>query len=674
MGSLECFYLLKSIYSEGFNRRVKMHLSDEQITALLIEYVSDERYQQAILIDGDWGSGKTHFIQERLLSGLKDCFPDPKRSAYYISLYGMENFSQIMDEIYAASLEDYFDKKLGDGKGEKIHRGMNFAVKLLSTGLKYFSIDTADLPTPSEFLKLKNAVLIFDDLERCNIDVNQLFGFMNNLVEHNNIKVIIVANQTEIGKVKMSEYLPQKYSVVLNKRLKLMPENGSATEQQKNDCMGIDRQNLLKYTEQIFSEDALYEKVKEKLIGLTIYYQADLKRIYESIISKYVVNESEREYLNAEKELILTIFERKQHYNIRTLIFAVMALDKLLKIIEKITFQPQEYIGIQKRQIINYVVELSIHLKTAKKPYSWSNSTAQSGMINLTSDSPYSWENRIYGYKFVDEYLLNRFLDAASIQSHILFLMLEQKSIDENHAFINALKYNLLYSWWELEDSQIEQLLKDILQELSEMKYHPRYFKNMIITLMQLNYHGFNGIDFKRYVDLMELRLEQKEDEFKNESLHVLSDDKVFVADYMKIAQPLLTIIENKERKAKEIINDSLKIDKSWGDVFYKGCCDNKQNYLSDKKFFFYLEPEKIIGRIKGSSVKDLYLFLDGIKEVYSFSNLNDFFKADIEHIAETIDKLNIEQLSEEKITKKLVLTKLYDKLQESLKLITNSI
>lgn len=651
-----------------------MYHSDEQITDLLIEYASDDRYQQAVLIDGDWGSGKTYYIQETLLARLKDHFeanPDPKRSVFYISLYGMENFSQIMNEIYAASFENYFNEKFGDGKGEKINHGLNLAVKLLSTGLKYFNIDTNDLPKLSELKKLKNALLIFDDLERCNIDVNQLFGFINSLVEHNNIKVIIVANQTEIGKVKITQDLPQKYSVILNKRLKLIEENNSPTEEKKNDDLGINKRELLKYTEQIFTEDVLYEKIKEKLIGLTIYYQADLHEIFESIISKYVVCESVRIYINSQKQVILTIFESKQHHNIRTLIFAVMALDKLLEVAEKITFQPQKYIDIQKMQIVNYVVELSIHLKIGEKPYSWGNSTAQSGMINLKSNPRNLWEDRIYGYKFVDEYLLNRFLEANSIQNLLLALMIEQKSIDENNEVKNALKYNLLYSWWELEDSKIEQLLKDILQELAEMKYHPRYFKDMIITLMQLKTNDYNGIDYKQYVDLMKLRLEQKEDEYKSESLHVLSDDKEFVDDYMKIAQPLLLVLENKERKAKEVINSYLQIDKSWGDVFYQGCYDNRKNYILDKKFFFYLEPEKIIECIKDSSVKDLYSLIAGIKEVYNFSNLNDFFKADIEHITETIEKLDIEKLSEGKITKKIALTKLRDKLQESLKLIT---
>lgn len=38
-----------------------MHLSDEQIIDVLIDYVSDNRYKQAILIDGDWGIGENFF-------------------------------------------------------------------------------------------------------------------------------------------------------------------------------------------------------------------------------------------------------------------------------------------------------------------------------------------------------------------------------------------------------------------------------------------------------------------------------------------------------------------------------------------------------------------------------------------------------------------------------------
>lgn len=226
-----------------------MFLSDENIINLMIDYAIDTRYKQAVLIDGDWGSGKTYFIEEKLIPKLNDkigSVTEYKRSVFYVSLYGMEKFSQVIDEIYAVSLEAFFDEKLGDGKGEKIGKGINFASKLISAGMKYFNVDTKDLPSIADVRKIKNSVIIFDDLERSSLDINQLLGFINNLVEHNDIKVIIVANQAEIGKPKLLDDLPQKYSVVLNPKLKLessLDDNVTVEKIQIGD--------LRKYTELI---------------------------------------------------------------------------------------------------------------------------------------------------------------------------------------------------------------------------------------------------------------------------------------------------------------------------------------------------------------------------------------------------------------------------------------
>ena len=77
-----------------------------------------------------------------------------------------------------------------------------------------------------------------------------------------------------------------------------------------------------------------------------------------------------------------------------------------------------------------------------------------------------------------------------------------------------------------------------------------------------------------------------------------------------------------------------------------------------------------MIEKLSTSTVKEIYSFLDGIKVVYSFSNLNDFFKDDINHINVILEKLNIDVLSENKITKRIVLEKLKSKLEESRDLI----
>lgn len=642
-----------------------MHLTDEKIIEMLIDYVTDSRYKQAVLIDGEWGSGKTYFIEEKLLEILNDTLSG--RSVFYISLYGLDDFAQIMDEIYTVAFKDYFDKKLGDGKGEKLGKGLNLASKILSAGLKYFNIDSKELPSLSDIKQIKDAVIIFDDLERCNINVNQLFGFINNLVEHNNIKVILVANQAQIGKMEISRDLPQKYLVSLDSRILLDKVEGNKKDPKFTETKSINIDELISRTTKLFSEDILYKKIREKLIGLTIYYQADFNVIYESIIKKYVKYEKAKTQLDSNKQVVLDIFEKKQHYNIRTLIFGMMAYEKFFEILDAITFDPPKYLQEQKEQVLKYTMELSIQIKSGKPSYSWKNSTAETGMVY---SGKWVFGESVYGYKFVDTYLMHRYLNSDEITKTIKSIMVEKKEAYDYHEAKNALVYNQLYYWWELEDEEILDYLSKIKGELTKQDYHPRYFKNIIVTLMQMKYNHLDGIVYEEYISLMKSKLENHNAPFEKQNLQILSDDKDFVQQYNSIAQPLFDVIDNKEKESKEILNHYLNDKESWGYNFAIKCKENKQAFLEDYKFLFYIDPDKVIEKLKVSSVKDIYSFLDGIKAVYNFSNLNDFFKADTFNIHSLLDKMDVEKLSQGKCTRKIVLKKLQSKLQESLELI----
>ena len=67
----------------------------------------------------------------------------------------------------------------------------------------------------------KNYILIFDDLERCNMNVNNLLGYINNYVEHDGIKTIIISNEKEIASTNMDLNRELKYLVALNNDLVL---------------------------------------------------------------------------------------------------------------------------------------------------------------------------------------------------------------------------------------------------------------------------------------------------------------------------------------------------------------------------------------------------------------------------------------------------------------------
>ncbi len=643
-----------------------MYLSDEQIVEIITEYIIDSRYDQAILIDGDWGSGKSFFVDKILTPQMKSKIGDGtsyKRKIIYVSLYGVDTFQQIIDDIYTSIMENFFDKRIREGSGEVIGKGVHFISKMASAGLKYFNIDSSELPQISELKKLKNSVIIFDDLERCNIEVNQIFGFINNLAEHNDIKVIIVANQSEIGKLSLTRELPQKYLVVLNDNLLIDTPDKNPKEKQP-----INEERLKRNTELLFTNDILYEKIKEKLIGITIHYKPRLQSKYPVLIEKYITNPKAQKYLTNKTDTIVSIFEEKRHYNLRTMIFAIISFEKLFTVLDQIDFSPAEYIEEQKDKVLKYCVILSIRLKEGKSLFSWDETSIESSIV-FFGDNFLKGES-VYGYKFVDQYLQFRSINEDMIKQHICEIITEKKEQDEYEETRKSLHFNQIYKWWELEDEDIKIHLDAMLKELDEQKYPPIYFRDIIVCLMQLKHNGFEDIEYALFTDKMQLYLIGHNSDFESEKLNILTDDRVFRNSYLTIMEPLINILKRKEKIASSRINDCFNNKETWGNDFYKYCLDNQQIFTYEKKFFFNIDIEKLVNCLETANVENLYGFLAGINKVYNFGNLDDFFKLDIPNLNKLISNIDVNEMSKGKRTRKIGFVKLVSKLNESLKLI----
>ena len=164
-------------------------MAEERIIEQILEYVKEERFRQAVLIDGDWGSGKTFFVKETLIKRFEDQFADKK--TYYISLYGISEPKEIFDEIYAAMMDRVIDKigqkteeQFGEKTGEKLERGIRKSRTVISkifvAGMQYFNIDAKNLPQLSDLNEIEKSIIIFDDLERCEIEINQVASDQKN--------------------------------------------------------------------------------------------------------------------------------------------------------------------------------------------------------------------------------------------------------------------------------------------------------------------------------------------------------------------------------------------------------------------------------------------------------------------------------------------------------------
>lgn len=159
----------------------------------------------AVLIDGMWGVGKTYFINEYVKNSNKKCA--------YISLFGLNSISQINDCILKKFLGDkvYYTAKYG----KKILKGIfkqATAIDLNDDGKGDFDLEGIIDFLSSEAEEIQDIrsqrILVFDDLERCRIDEQVLFGYINNLVEHQGYLVILIGYLNKIKQI-TTETQPQ---------------------------------------------------------------------------------------------------------------------------------------------------------------------------------------------------------------------------------------------------------------------------------------------------------------------------------------------------------------------------------------------------------------------------------------------------------------------------------
>lgn len=177
---------------------------NEDIIRFLNRYKDDTDPQYAVLLDGKWGCGKTFFIKSWL-----DTFQtenEDELTPMYVSLFGVQTVKQINDTINGLLFPFMNSKVYKIGKtftkmvaSAALRFNVDYDGDKTSDGTVDFKLDPLmDLLNDKKEELKGRRILIFDDLERANIGVKELYGYINRFVEHNRFKVIVVCNSTEI--------------------------------------------------------------------------------------------------------------------------------------------------------------------------------------------------------------------------------------------------------------------------------------------------------------------------------------------------------------------------------------------------------------------------------------------------------------------------------------------
>ncbi|MBQ4598387.1 MAG: hypothetical protein IJB19_00570 [Clostridia bacterium] len=248
------------------------------IQSEITNYLNHPETNGALLITGQWGSGKSHCIHKAAEELNKEF------AIACISLFGIDSVSGLEKRIQ----EEYVEKTsiyLGK-KAKTIHKEILSAIKkgseLVSTAFPA-SVEAAVVSksltaisafSPLSLIQVKNTlpnderkfVLFLDDFERCTIDTKTLMGFINEYIENKKIKTVLVADEEKI------------------------------------------------------KEEETYAEFKEKVVFSTIRLQQDAKGALDEILNSYSANtDGYKDFLNQNFHTILAIYKDSQLENLRTI-------------------------------------------------------------------------------------------------------------------------------------------------------------------------------------------------------------------------------------------------------------------------------------------------------------------------------------------------------------------
>lgn len=184
-------------------------MNSKELTNVVLKYCKNESPGYAIMIDGPWGIGKTHFIKE-LLDENK------KLKAIHVSLYGAASTSQIDDSIFAAlvgcaDVSDSEIKKAGDFLGKMFSA---FGDKTEGSAVGAIASISGEALKKRTLKSLtSNTVLIFDDFERSKVSQSETLSKINEFVEHQKLKAIILCDERAVID---KEYHQAKEKVILH--------------------------------------------------------------------------------------------------------------------------------------------------------------------------------------------------------------------------------------------------------------------------------------------------------------------------------------------------------------------------------------------------------------------------------------------------------------------------
>ena len=444
----------------------------EDLVESILDYVRADYTDYAIMINGEWGSGKTYFWNHKVKNKIESLqLNGRKYTTIYMSLYGISNLEEISKKIFIETTQ-LMDKNL---KKYMDSHGQTTIPEYAKTGLdmaNFFGVTKNGEKVDYEaFFSTDDKVLCFDDLERANVDVVDILGYINNFVEHDHIKTIIICNEKELATKFKSSNIEMKTFIATY----LLDKQNELTKGEEKPMVEKIRDKI----EYVFDNANDYERIKEKLIGETFEYAPKFNYIINGLLMRYENNPDLIRFLRENTNLIISTFNKSGTRNLRILKHSLNDFKKIFEIVNKA--YPNTKLRVLQTMLI-FTIAVSFEIKAGK--------ITKNKFVNIQSNEEYKailvssrvlmdnrqfyikeFDNNYY-FNFKSEYRFFKFIEIY-VRTRIFDMKALKKDMD---AIINTIdteklpgyKRLLTEEYWKISDEQFPRIIQEVIDEVKK--------------------------------------------------------------------------------------------------------------------------------------------------------------------------------------------------------------
>ena len=446
----------------------------EDLVESILDYIRSDYTDYAIMINGEWGSGKTYFWNHKIRNKIEHMHINGKQyTTIYMSLYGISNLEEISKKIFIETTQ-LMDKNL---KKFMKNNNQSSIPEYAKTGLdmaNFFGVtQNGDRVDYADFFSTDDKILCFDDLERANVDVIDILGYINNFVEHDHIKTIIICNEKELATKLKSSNLEMKTFIATY----LLDKEGGLKGPSDKPMV----EKIQETIEHVFDKANDYERIKEKLIGETFEYAPEFSYIINGLLMRYESDPDLIRFLRENTRLIIATFNRSGTRNLRILKHALNDFKKIFEMVNK-NYPNTNHRVLQTMLIFTIAVSFEIKAgKITKDKFTYIKDNEEYKSILVSSrvlmdnrqfyikefdnNYYYNFKSEYRFFKFIEIYVRTRIFDMKVFKANMETII---DTVDTNK--LPGYKRLLTEEYWKIPDDEFDGVIEEIIANLKNGK------------------------------------------------------------------------------------------------------------------------------------------------------------------------------------------------------------